>query len=224
MGAKHTELLRSSDEVYVEEVSGWLKSAGIEFRLGKAGASYDHSQLGNTDNRDVIVSVAACDFEQARDVLEKNCLEIELPEDHYLSSSSDEDLAEILVSPAEWSPFDVAHARRFFKARGGDIACLMEKRMERQSLLQQGKRADRKLIFFGWVIIFFGAVMGNLFGSVFGVLIGWNIASSKERLGEEVFFTYDEASRKTGRCIVAFGLFMFIFMAFFRGALLSSLS
>src|SRR5689334_10826652 len=52
---------------------------------------------------------------------EREYLKTDLTADHYLLTSTDEELVEILAHPSDWCGFDVAHARRLIIQRGIDL-------------------------------------------------------------------------------------------------------
>ncbi len=126
----------------------------------------------------------------ARAATEREHLKIDLPADHYLLSSTDAELVEIVAHSSEWSGFDVAHARRLISQRGIDLKQIEDKVAEHIHRLRQGKPASERLIVFGWVFSFLGGLIG--------VGIGWSLASMKEKTPYGEFFTYDEKSRAIG--------------------------
>ena len=152
---------------------------------------FDIGKIGAVDDAQVIVSVPRNLYEAARAVMESENLKIELPENHYLLTSTDEELVEIVAKASEWSAFDVAHARRLIGQRGIDFKKIEDKRAEHLGQLRQGRRASKTLIFFGWVF--------SVLGGVIGVTIAWFLAYMKGRTPDGDFFTYDEESRAVGR-------------------------
>lgn len=126
----------------------------------------------------------------ARAEMEKEHLKINLPENHYLLGSTDEELVEIVAHSSEWSGFDVAHARRLISQRGIDLKKVMDKRAEHIDQLRRGKRASKRLIVFGWIFSFLGGLIG--------VGIAWSLVSMKEKTPDGEFFSFDEESRVVG--------------------------
>lgn len=138
---------------------------------------------------------------------EREYLKSDLPVDHYLLTSTDEELVEILAHPSNWCGFDVAHARRLVMQRGIDFKKVDEKKAEHVQQLRRGRRASRKLIVFGWVF--------SVLGGLIGLGIAWSLVSMKEKTPYGEFFTYDERSRAIGRTMLkvaaamtAIGLFL----------------
>lgn len=185
------ELQRCGDSEGLARVTQILDAAGIAYRVSSPTAIFDIGKIGAGGDAQVIVSVPRNLYEAARAALESECLKIELPENHHLLTSTDEELVEIVAKASEWSAFDVAHARRLIGQRGIDFKKIEDKRAEHLGQLQQGRRAARTLIFFGWLFTFFGGVIG--------VTIAWFLAYMKERTPDGDFFIYDEESRAIGR-------------------------
>lgn len=92
--------------------------------------------------------------------LESVYLKTDLPENHYLTTSTNEELVEVVAHSSEWSPFDVAHARRLIGERGIDLKKVDQKRAEHLRQLRQGRPASKQLIFFGWVFSLLGGLVG----------------------------------------------------------------
>ncbi|MFT5109024.1 MAG: hypothetical protein ACI9UA_004670 [Pseudoalteromonas tetraodonis] len=198
-----SELLSSADEEAIEEAESWLEVAGIRSRISEAGALYSHSRLNNRSSGDQILYVRDEDRDRSLAVLEKGYLDYELPTDHYLFASSKDELAEILAAPSDWSPFDVAHAKRLLAEKGVDIeTASAESIEERKEQLKRGIPAPASLILFGWVIGFCGGLIG--------ILIGLSIATSKTKYEGTEYFTYNEDSQKTGKKIMSLGIIMLI--------------
>ena len=126
----------------------------------------------------------------ARAEMEREHLKVDLPQNHYLLSSTDEELIEIIAHSSEWSGFDVAHARRLIGQRGIDLKKVEDKRAAHIHQLRRGKRASKGLIIFGWIFSFLGGLIG--------VGIAWSLVSMKEKTRYGEFFTYDEESRAVG--------------------------
>ena len=185
------ELQRCRDSSSVDELKGILDAAGIPYRVGSDAPVIDISNIGTGNEAQVIISVRSEDYAAARAAMEHDCLATPLPEDHYLLTSSDTELAEILAQPEEWSAFDVAHARRLVNERGIDLSIIAAKREERLTRLVQGKQASGFLLGLGWV----SAILGGLLG----IAIAWSLQYSKEKTPDGEFFTYNTESRTAGK-------------------------
>jgi len=188
------ELLRCTDETHAREVAAILDAAGVSYRLGTAGG---HDIVGVTPTTDieVLIRVSEENYAAARTALEEDSLRSPLPENHYLLSATDEELADVVGSASDWSPFDVAHARRLMAERGIDPTMIQEKKEARMRQLQSGKPASTFLLALGWI--------STITSGVIGLGIGWSLCYMKETTPEGEFYTYDEGSRKQGTYMMA---------------------
>ena len=182
------ELSRSRNNDSIQDIKEILNAAKIPCRVGSTATNFDISEIGMRTDPEVIISVRRLDFSAAREAMEEEYLKVELPSDHYLLSSSDDELAEILGKETEWGPFDVAHARKLAEVRGIDPVEIQKKNDERIEKLRQGKPASRSLILLGWIF--------SILGGVIGIGIAWSICYMKEKTPEGDFYTYDERSRR----------------------------
>jgi len=185
------ELQRCNDAERLERITRILDSAGIAYRRSALPEMFDLGKIGAGENAQVIINVSRKDYAMARAAMEGEDLKTELPANHYLLTSTDDELVEIVAHASEWSAFDVAHARRLISQRGVDLKKVEDKKAERLRQLRQGQRASKKLIFFGWVF--------SVLGGLIGLGIGWSLAHMKDKTPEGEFFTYDEESRIIGK-------------------------
>ena len=185
------ELQRCGNPESLTRITRILDSAGIAYRCSSLPEMFDIGKIGASEDAQVIVSVPRNLYAAARAAMESECLKIDLPENHYLLTSTDEELVEIVAQASEWSAFDVAHARRLIDQRGTDLTKIEDRRAEHLRRLQHGQPASKKLIFFGWVF--------SLLGGLIGLGIAWSLASMKEKTPHGDFFIYDEESRAIGR-------------------------
>jgi len=145
---------------------------------------------------------------ESRAERESEYLKTDLPADHYLLTSTDEELVEILAHPSDWCGFEVAHARLLITQRGIDLKKVEEKKVEHVHQLRRGRRASKKLIVFGWVF--------SVLGGLIGLGIAWSLASMKEKTSHGEFFTYDEESRAIGRKMLKVAVAMLAVGVFLR--------
>jgi len=185
------EVSRCRDAESVSETTDILVSNNIPYKMGSTASNFDITTIGTGSNPEVIISVRRADYAAARAAMEIEYLKIGLPENHYLLTSTDDELADILGKPEEWSSFDVAHARKIVGERGIDESLIHQKKSQRIEQLKRGKRASNALVFFGW---FF-----SLLGGIIGVGIAWSICFMRERAPEGDFFTYDDVSRERAK-------------------------
>lgn len=209
------ELSRYRDTESVSETKGLLEAANISCRVGSTATNFDITTIGSGSDPEVIISVRRDDYLAARSAMEEAIPTIDLPDDHYLLTSSDEELIEILGKPGEWSPLDVAHARRLAKDRGIDEVDIEKKKNERMERLQRGKSASNTLLFFGWLFSVLGVLIGL---GLIGVGIAWSLCFMKEKTPEGEFFTFDARSREIGKSMffvacVTTGIALFLWLS-----------
>ena len=189
---------RCHDPETVEEIKTVLGREGIPIQLASSTGISSESWMGMS-GRDaggtIIVQVPADQCGLAMAAMDKEYLKSGLPEDHFLHRASDDDLTTMLGETNTWNPYDMAHARRLIEERGIDPAAVAARKAEYQQQLILGRRAPSGLVAAGWICAFLGGI--------FGALIGWSLSSSKETTPAGEFYTYDEASRKTGHAILA---------------------
>ncbi len=179
MDSDLVELNRCRSAEGVADTTDPLDAANIWYKVGSTAIIFDYTKIGGGDDPEVIVSVRKKDYDAARAFLENEYGKVDLPDGHYLLSSSDEDLAEILAKPTEWNPFDVVHARRLAGERGLDPAEIEMKKKERIQQLKQGKPASKILLSFGWIFSIIGLYAG-MFG-VAGIVAAWALYFSKDK-------------------------------------------
>jgi hypothetical protein len=153
--------------------------------------SRDPENAGAGDEAQLVVSAPRNLDAAARAAIESTYLNSKLPENHYLLTSTDEELVEIVAQSSKWSAFDVAHARRLISERGIDLKKVEDKRAEHLRQLRQGQPASKKLIVVGWLF--------SILGGLVGIGIAWSLSYMKEKTPHGEFFTYDEKSREVGK-------------------------
>ena len=214
MNSELIELSRSQDSETIEEVKSVLDEAKIQYSTGYNSKNFDITIIQGGESPEIILKVRRSEFDKARIALEQEYLKVDLPSDHYLLTFTNEELAEVLGKPSEWSPFDVAHARSLAEKKGVQSVDIVAKSGERLEKLKEGKRASTTLLFFGWLF----AIAGGLIG----VLIAWSVCTMKEQTPEGEFFTYDEDSRKIARPMLRAGLVVLTVGIVFRILMLLS--
>jgi hypothetical protein len=192
------ELFRSQDPGAVQQVLDVLDHAGITYHLIGGEGGFDFASIGSEEPEERIINIEVSDLEAARAVLEEDSLKVDLPKDHYLLQSSEEELIEIVTHSSEWSPFDVAHARNLLEKNGVNTAELAEQQAVRIAGLKLGKPASKGLVFFGWLF----AVLGG----VIGIVIGYSLSKTKDKSADGEFYRYDEDSRAWGEKILKVGV------------------
>ena len=190
-----TEVGRCRDGDSLAQIRSVLDGAGIAYRTASTAATFDIAAIGSGGEADVIVSVRKADYAAARAAMEEEFLSADLPPDHYLLGFSDDELVEVLGKADEWSPHDVAHARRLAAARGIDESAVRLRAEEKVQSRRNGKPASRALLIAGWIF--------SLLGGLIGLGIAWSICYMKDKTPEGEFFTYDERSRARARPMLA---------------------
>lgn len=191
------ELFRSQDVDVVKQVISILDEAGIAYHLIEDEGGFDLTAIGSEEATEKIINIQTSDHEKARAALEADSLNSDLPEGHHLLLSTDDELAEIINHASEWSPFDVAHARKLLEERGFDIKKLAEDRNQRIALLKKGKPAPRALVILGWIF--------SILGGVIGIAVAWSLCHTKDKTPDGEFHRYDEASRAIGEKMLKVG-------------------
>lgn len=201
MSEQRFELLRSTSIEEVSATAELLTDAGVPHKVStnRVGAEITDIGLAGVP-KDILLTVAADDYQRARDILETAYAKSRLPPGHFLLSATDEDLIEVLKSSSEWSPFDVAQARKLARERGIDEATIQEHREEFQAGPLHGRKASKSLLVYGYVSAFLGGL--------FGIMIGYSLAYTMEQTPEGEFHRYDEATRRIGKRIMVIGVIM----------------
>lgn len=217
------ELLRSTSQEEVSSTAELLAAAGVPHKVSASRTGVEFTEIGRgATPREYFITVHEGDYQQAREALESVYAKTKLPPGHFLLSATDEDVLEVLGSPSEWSPFDVAHARIIARERGikeTEIQAVHEVRLAGP---RHGRKAPRTLIIYGYVSALLGGlnpigVLGVL-GGVSAFYAGLALLTSKERTPDGEFYRYDEASRLAGRRILVLLVIMFVMTQFVLAA------
>ena len=158
---------------------------------------------------DVIISVDARDYSRAQKAAEQAYQLVDVPEKHFLRTSSDEELVDIVSHPTEWSPFDVAHAKKMIEQRDINAQAITLAREQAIGELQRGKAMSiwlflATLLFtlISWSFILYLSVLMVIICSL-GLLLSWSTITMKKYAGEKSYYAYNDRSRT-----VAVGLFI----------------
>ena len=193
------ELQRSRDPTILKETTGLLDTTGIPYRCSALPQMFDIGKIGAGEDAEVVVSVPRNQYAAARAAMESAVyLKEDLPDNHYLVTSTDEELVEVVAHSSEWSPFDVAHARRLIVERGIDTKQIEAKRAEHLRQQRLGKPASKELILLGWVF--------SVLGGLIGLGLAWSLCYMKEKTPDGEFFSYDEKSRAIGKKMLALAI------------------
>lgn len=193
------ELVRTKSVDELAAVVETLNLAGVKHRVSSTKAGFDISEVGRGDYpADMMVMVEREDVKAARAALEGSFTETPLPEDHFLHSSPDEEILEILAAPNEWDPFVVVHARRIARERDLKLVVEEAKSAEYLQALAKGKPAERWHVILGWISVVLGGVVG--------MWIGFSLAYDKDSHEEGDFYSYDAPTREMGLWMLGCGL------------------
>jgi len=184
------EFFRSKDRSSLKHVIAVLDEASIAHQVITEEEGFDISSVGSGDDFEAFITLQSSDHDTARAALEADSLEVDLPFDHHLLKSSDEELIEVITHASEWSAFDVAHARRLLTERGVDITKLEADRAKRVAKLKKGIPAPKALILIGWIF--------SLLGGLLGLAVAWFLTQTKDKTLDGQYHRYDQATRQTG--------------------------
>lgn len=183
-----------------------LKEHQVPYKFIKAKRMVDGVIAGEVSDVMDEVKIPSDKFEMVNRIIsETTTVNLdELDPDHYLLSYTDEELEAILRNPDEWGNQDYLLARKILEKRGITFSNeeLESFRKARIALLARPEKVPQ-----AWRIAgYFFALLGGFFG----VLIGLAISQSKKTLpdGSRVY-TYDDATRKTGKTIIYLSLIVF---------------
>lgn len=163
------ELMRTRSEEELAAVIETLNAASVPHRVSTTKLGFDISEVGRGDvPPEMFIMVEQADLPAARAALESSFASTSLPEEHFLSTASDEELLEILAAPQEWDPLVVVHARRLAVEKNLDPTVLVQRAEEHRQKLKLGKQAPG----YNEASRRFGRV---LLWASFAMLIGWQI-------------------------------------------------
>jgi len=189
------------------ELSALLEKNGIEYQNIDSSAGFDVTFANNAFNKEYRIKLRKEDFAQAdKLLLDAAADDIEnLDKDYYLFEFTDEELNEIVLNRAEWSPLDFLLAQKLLKERGKEVKPEVIQQIEKQKNeeLAKPEKSQKDWISAGYIL----AILGGLLG----IFIGYHLYSHKKTLpnGEQVY-AYSEHDRKEGQKILIIGIIAFI--------------
>lgn len=191
------------DPALADDLAETLSGHNIPYQIEKETTGFDPSFVMNNAAVYYAVKVKSADFEKVNALLKEqvNVDADQVQQDHYLFSFTDNELKEVVTKADEWSPFDVVLARKILAERGinisdSEIQHINEERIEE---LKKPDKPQTTWIIIGYICAFAGGV--------FGIFIGWYLATGKKTLpdGERVF-EYSESDRRHGKYIFYIGI------------------
>ncbi len=152
------ELVASSRKTDVAEAAAILKRESIPFETDVPEVETRSSQVfGEISGPKYFLSVKLDDFAAGWKALENEYARAELPDDHYLLDSDDDEIREILEEPRKWSPFDTAHAKMIAKERGIEFSNFDESLVDdakEAAKAKYGRRTVISVAFFFLVVLY----------------------------------------------------------------------
>ena len=185
-----------------------LNKNKIEFLIENISINFDPILSNNEFGKEYCVKIKKSDFEKANDILrEKAKTEIiEIQDDYYLLSFSNEELIEVIEKSDEWNKFDVELAHKLLKERGIEITAEQINEIKTQRIIELSKPEEGQNIY-----IIIGYVCA-LLGGLLGIFIGWHLLTYKKTLpnGNRIY-AYSENDRKQGNRILILGAVFIVF-------------
>lgn len=186
-----------------------LEENRVPYRLEKsqmllAGAITGHGLLPFA-----VLKLRPSDFKKVNAILARQALENpHFVEDHYLQQFDARELLDVVKKPDEWTPEDVAVARRILEERGiaipdSDANKFKQKRNEQ---LREGRSGN-----FGWIATYLicvvaGGILVNPVFLIAGIGMGWYYWQDRTIDTEgRKFFTFEPKTRLLGQVIFYLG-------------------
>jgi hypothetical protein len=177
-----------------------LSKNGIPSSLEENKTVFDTAIVGVPNTQSFIVRIPQDHFLTANAVLEEavNLDELEVEDDYYLLSFSEEELLDLVKKKDEWGEFDYALARKLLAERGIPLTDVDIKRMEKERV-QTLRKADAVPV----VYIIAGYLVA-LFSTLIAVAVGLYLVTSYRRLPDgHTAHKYNDSARFHGKCIMA---------------------
>lgn len=190
-----------------------LTSLEIPFIIEDNSANLGPSFRFDAFDNHVSIKIKQEDFVRANNALETYYVTTldSIEKNYYLFEFSNEELMEIVTKPDEWGRIDYLLAKKILNQRGvalnPEMALLLK--TQRQADLSRPESASKYWVYFGYT--------SAIFGGLFGIFIGWNLAHSKKTLPDgSRIFSYSEQNRNHGKNILLIGSLAFVLVAILR--------
>lgn len=184
-----------------------LSKNGIPSSLEENKTIFDTAIVGVPNTHSFLVRIPQDHFLAANAVLEQavNLDELEVEDDYYLLSFSDQELLDLVKKKDEWGEFDYALARKLLAERGIPLTDVDIKRMEKERVqtLLQADAVRVEYIIAGY--------LAALFSTLIAVAAGLYLVTSYRRLPDgHTTHKYNERARWHGKCILALSVLVVI--------------
>ena len=199
------EFQRYLDPSEVEETTNVLDEAGIKYHLVGPEDDFDLMSMGSDEEEPYIISVYQKDFDTAQQALEKSYEGSELPQDHYLQKASDLEIADMIATPSEWSPFDVYHAKKLGEEKGINEESIKEAEAKRLKRLKKGEPASGAMIgamyllSLGTPALVYFRTINYMVIAIVPIIMCWMILTSTKTTAESKYYQYNATSRDTAK-------------------------
>lgn len=184
-----------------------LSKNGIPSSLEENKTVFDTAIVGVPNTQSFIVKIPQDNFLTANAVLEQavNLDELEVEDDYYLLSFSDQELLDLVKKKDEWGEFDYALARKLLAERGIPLTDVDVKRMEKERV-QTLLKADAvrvEYIIAGYLVA--------VFSTLIAVAVGLYLVTAYRRLPDgRTAHKYNDRARLHGKCIMALSVLVVI--------------
>lgn len=176
-----------------------LSKNGIPNSMEESKAIFDTAIVGAVNTKQYFVKIPQDKFLTANAILEAaidlDTLEVE--DDYYLLSFTDEELMDLVKKKDEWGEFDYALAKKLLAERGISLndSELKEMHEERIVELKKTETASVKAIWGGYI----AAVLNTVAGAGTGIYL---LSAYRKLPDGTIAYKYDSASRRHGLFIL----------------------
>lgn len=190
---------RFNDPALAQNLADILNEQGIRYVLEENASIFNPTFATQTEaSREYSLKIYGEDFTKANKIIAdyESKFTDNVESDYYLFDFTDDELMEIVAKPDEWSPFDLALAKKLLNERGITIDRAAEEKFA-QVRLNELKTPEKSETL--WIVIGYFFALG---GGVLGFFIGWQLWTGKKILpnGEQVY-THSYSDRKNGKQI-----------------------
>ena len=115
-----------------------LNANNIPFEVDDSSLRYDVSNANsNPMGKGLIIKISATDVEKTDKLNLK--VETESPDDHFLYTFSDNDIADVIVNPEDWTEEEIAIANKILKQRNINLSAELIKSLRKDKIIENRK-------------------------------------------------------------------------------------